>query len=295
MRLFALLLLSSLALAACSSVKLGPAPVVRSNFTPAEQIPSPGTAGGPNSAFAGQPGYYTVQPGDTLLRIALHVGQSWRDLQRWNGLTNPNVIEVGQVLRVAPPAGAPGAQPASSPAAGTAVAQAVPLASRGGEASAPRAPAPAPAPVPAPAVPAAASAAAGHESRAVAALSGHGPIRWQWPAAGRVLQGFNGGSSKGLDIAGKLDAPVLAAAAGKVVYAGNQLRGFGNLIIVKHDADYISVYAHNAKLLVKEGAMVRRGQTIALMGSTDAQRVELHFEIRLHGKPVDPTHLLPAR
>ena len=109
------------------------------------------------------------------------------------------------------------------------------------------------------------------------------------------MQAYNGSTSKGLDIAGQAGEPVRAAAAGKVVYAGNELRGFGNLVIVKHNADYISVYAHNQKLLVHEGEQVRRGQTLALMGSTDASRVELHFEVRLRGKPIDPTQVLPPR
>ncbi|MDE1956812.1 MAG: peptidoglycan DD-metalloendopeptidase family protein, partial [Betaproteobacteria bacterium] len=141
-------------------------------------------------------------------------------------------------------------------------------------------------PAPAPSGPATPSAGA----HAVA-----GGLSWSWPAQGRIAQGYNGGTSKGLDIAGKAGEPVRAAAAGKVVYAGNELRGFGNLVIVKHNADYISVYAHNQKLLVHEGEEVRRGQTVALMGSTDAPRVELHFEVRLRGKPIDPTQVLPPR
>jgi lipoprotein NlpD len=116
-----------------------------------------------------------------------------------------------------------------------------------------------------------------------------------WPASGPVLGGFEDGRSKGVDIGGKAGDPVYAAADGRVVYAGSGLRGYGNLVIVKHNATYLTAYAHNQTLLVKEDQSVRRGQKIAEMGSTDAERVELHFEIRKQGKPIDPLRLLPPR
>ena len=120
-------------------------------------------------------------------------------------------------------------------------------------------------------------------------------IAWAWPAGGSVVKPFDDAHSKGLAIAGKSGDPVLAAADGRVVYAGSGLRGYGNLVIVKHNATYLTAYAHNQTLLVKEDQNVRRGQKIAEMGSTDADRVQLHFEIRKQGKPVDPAKLLPQR
>ena len=120
-------------------------------------------------------------------------------------------------------------------------------------------------------------------------------VAWQWPGTGRVLAPFSESGNKGLDIAGKAGDPVLAAAEGKVVYAGSGLRGYGELVIVKHNAVYLSAYAHNRKILVKEGQPVTRGQKIAEMGNTDADAVKLHFEIRKAGKPVDPSQYLPKR
>ena len=118
---------------------------------------------------------------------------------------------------------------------------------------------------------------------------------WQWPASGPVIGNFEEGKRKGLVIGGKAGDPIFAAADGRVVYAGSGLRGYGNLIIIKHNADYLTAYAHNQTLLVKEDQTVRKGQKIAEMGSTDADRVQLHFEIRKQGKPVDPARQLPSR
>lgn len=120
-------------------------------------------------------------------------------------------------------------------------------------------------------------------------------IEWVWPASGKVLAGFNEGGSKGIDIGGRSGQPVVAAAPGKVVYSGNNLRGYGNLVIIKHNKTYLSAYAHNSRILVKEGQTVSRGQKIAEMGKTDADNVKLHFEIRRLGKPVDPLKYLPEK
>ena len=120
-------------------------------------------------------------------------------------------------------------------------------------------------------------------------------LDWMWPASGPVLQGFDDTRNKGLDIGGKAGDPVNAAADGRVVYAGSALRGYGNLVIIKHNGTFLSAYAHNQKLLVKEDDVVKRGQRIAEMGSSDAERVMLHFEIRRDGRPTDPAKLLPAR
>jgi lipoprotein NlpD len=251
----------------------------------------PATAGTANTAEAtkpapgsenqGKPGYYTIRPGDTLIRIALDSGQNWRDIARWNNIDNPNMIEVGQVLRVIPPAGStevavarpviPGVVVPGSPAAPAA--------------SAPRAASSAPAatlPPPANAPPPSA---------------GEDDLAWTWPTTGgaTVLAGFDEQRNKGLDIAGKAGDPVLATADGRVVYAGAGLRGYGNLIILKHNNTFLSAYAHNQTLLVKEDQSVRKGQKIAEMGSSDADRVKLHFEIRRQGKPVDPARYLPPK
>lgn len=240
---------------------------------------------------AGQPGYYTVKPGDTLIRVGLETGQSWRDIMQWNNLENPNVLEVGQVLRVVPPAA--DATVAAPKPISVARVESRPLDAR---APAPAGSAPAsatpPAAAPAPATPAqppAAAPAAPGQAREV------DDIHWTWPAAGSVIAGFDEARNKGLGIAGKPGDPIFAAADGKVVYAGSGLRGYGNLVIVKHSNSYLTAYAHNQALLVKEDQTVRRGQKIAEMGSTDADRVKLHFEIRKEGKPVDPARYLPPR
>jgi len=242
----------------------------------------------PGAENAGKPGYYTVKPGDTLIRIGLESGQSWKDIARWNNLDNANLIEVGQVLRVVPPASAAQAVASDSgvvtrPVASSNVAPAgnpQPPASAAKPASAPVV-AVAPA---VPAVPAAAAAPAGDDEMA-----------FIWPASGALLAGFDEARNKGYDITGKAGDPVLAAADGRVVYAGAGLRGYGNLVILKHNNTFLTAYAHNQALLVKEDQSVRKGQKIAEMGSTDADRVKLHFEIRRQGKPVDPSRYLPAR
>lgn len=259
----------------------------------------------PGHENAGKPGYYTVKPGDTLIRISLETGQNWRDISAWNQLENPNVIEVGQVLRVEPPADTavaavvPGtaAKPIAAPqiesrgleqprpvaAASAPSAPAAAKPAAGGAAPSPATP-PTPAAAPTAAAPAAAKATTSAEDS-----------MWSWPANGPLLGGFDEGRRKGLSIGGKAGDPVMAAAAGQVVYAGSGLRGYGNLVIIKHTGDFLTAYAHNQKLLVKEDQWVRRGQTIAEMGSSDSDRVQLHFELRKQGKPIDPATELPAR
>ncbi len=252
-----------------------PAPVVPA---PAETPPKPP----PGIENLGKPGYYAVKPGDTLLRVALEHGQNWRDIVRWNNLENPNVLEVGQVLRIVPPgvdAAAAAPRAVSAPKV-----DARPLEAR------PANPAAA-ASAPAPAVAAAPSAA----PAPAPAREADDDIAWAWPSTATVAVPFDDARTKGLIFTGKAGDPVLAAADGRVVYAGSGLRGYGNLVIVKHNTSYITAYAHNQTLLVKEDQAVRRGQKIAEMGSSDADRVQLHFEIRRLGKPVDPARLLPPR
>ncbi len=267
----------------------------------------------PGADNAGKPGYYTVRPGDTLIRIALEQGQNWRDLQRWNAIDNPNLLEVGQVLRVqapAPDASAAQARPVQAagrvdsrpldannrpPGAASAASAAA-----SGSASAPGPAAAGSTPVVTPpaATPSAATPSSAPALPAAAkppAREGEDDVAWAWPAGGPVLGGFDEARNKGVAIGGKAGDPVLAAADGRVVYAGSGLRGYGNLVIVKHNNTYLTAYAHNQTLLVKDEQVVRRGQKIAEMGSSDADRVQLHFEIRRLGVPVDPQKLLPAR
>jgi lipoprotein NlpD len=292
-------------LSGCSSTSLGRAPVEERGTptatAPAATVPAAPAAPAtttvtppkplPGIENAGKPGYYTVKPGDTMIRIGLDTGQNWRDVARWNGLENPNIIEVGQVLRVIAPGTnadvTPGVlvpRPVAPPSA--VVGTNLPPAATRPAASAPTATAPTPAPVavapaPAPAPP--------------ASSAGDDDVAWIWPTNGAVIAGFDEAKNKGLDIAGKLGDPVLAAGDGRVVYAGAGLRGYGNLVILKHNNTYLTAYAHNQTLLVKEDQTVRKGQKIAEIGQSDADRVKLHFEIRRQGKPVDPSRYLPSR
>ncbi|HBK43937.1 MULTISPECIES: peptidoglycan DD-metalloendopeptidase family protein [unclassified Polynucleobacter] len=205
------------------------------------------------------PGYYRVKRGDTLARIALDNGQSPRDLAQWNNLSNPNLIEVGDLILVKPPANS---RMTVKPIPKTA-------------SDAPKADAPK-------------VDAAKEAPKEVVAEPG---IRLSWPAKGKVTEEFSE-KTKGIDIAGKLGEPITAASDGKVVYAGNSLRGYGNLVIIKHDNTYLTAYAHNRTLSVKEGDPVKKGQKIAEMGDTDTNSVKLHFELRVNGKPVNPTPYL---
>jgi lipoprotein YgeR len=207
------------------------------------------------------PGFYRVERGDTVYKIARSSRQSVQNIVRWNNLSNPDAIEVGQVLRVEPPAGAVTAR-------GSAPRPAAPAPRESAEAAA------------APASPSAAPAPS---------------ISLVWPTSGQVIRNFDGRDSKGIDIANAAGTPIVAAAPGTVVYAGNGLRGYGNLLIIKHNSDYLTAYAHNQALFVKEGQSVTQGQKIAAMGSSDNDRVMLHFELRYQGRSIDPTRQLPAR
>lgn len=259
-----------------------PAPVTQ---TPVARGPLATDAAGALPPASAPYGYYTVQPGDTLIRIGLEHGQSWKDIAAWSNLPDPNVIQAGQVVRVVPPGTLPTDGPAAAAPAATAAVTTAPVAS-GPTATAPVVVTPLP-PVaaPAPSTPA----------PATAPVAADGSMNFLWPAAGPVVESFNEVNNKGLDIGGKTGDAVLAAADGLVVYAGAGLRGYGNLVILKHNNTYLTAYAHNSKLLVKQDQNVRRGQKIAEMGNTDADRVKLHFEVRRQGKPVDPQRYLPAR
>ena len=216
------------------------------------------------------PGFYRVERGDTVYKIARSNRQSVQNIVRWNNLSNPDAIEVGQVLRVEPPAGTASARTGGAPrSAATAPRES---ANAADTSSAP-------------------SSADSSAASAVAAPS----ISLVWPTSGQVIRGFDGRNSKGIDIVNAAGTPIVAAAPGTVVYAGNGLRGYGNLLIIKHSGDYLTAYAHNQALFVKEGQSVAQGQKIAEMGNSDNDRVMLHFELRYQGRSIDPTRQLPAR
>lgn len=243
----------------------------------------------PGFENAGKPGYYTVKPGDTMIRIGLETGQSHKDITRWNSIENANKIEVGQVLRVVPPV----ANDTTAPASTASVAVAKPVSTSSVTSTPIAAGTAKPASAPASATPAAAPTPT--VAAAPASAGGDDEINWIWPGNGPVLAGFDEAKNKGLDIGGSAGDPVVAAAEGRVVYAGAGLRGYGNLIILKHNSTYLTAYAHNQTLLVKEDQSVKKGQKIAEMGNSDADRVKLHFEVRRQGKPVDPSKYLPSK
>ena len=277
-----LALLSAMVLSGCAN-KNRPAPV-EDRSPNAARAPAKMVASADN---AGKPGYYSVKSGDTLIRIGMDNGQSWRDIARWNNIENPNLIETGQVLRVTPPEETGVVvRPVSSTNVVTSPAPA-------NTASAP-APASNTASVRPPASAANPPNASTPANNLANTDSAEDTVSFQWPTRGNVLAGFDEVKNKGIDIAGKAGDPVLAAADGKVVYAGSGLRGYGNLVILKHNNTYLTAYAHNQSLLVKEDQAIKRGQKIAEMGNSDADQVKLHFEIRRQGKPVDPAKYLPA-
>ena len=268
-------------LAGCTSTPLNRPPVVDRGATVVSAMP---VLASPNVPLvklpqgfenAGKPGYYTVKPGDTMTRIALESGQSSRDIARWSSVENPNKIEVGQVLRVVPPVPSPISSATAAGSTGV-VTQ----------------------PVTQGTVTATGNAAPPSSTTVTPVQVGGGDddIAWIWPTSGGpVLAGFDEVKNKGLDIGGSVGDPIVAAADGRVVYVGAGLRGYGNLIILKHNNTYLTAYAHNKSLLVVEDQAVRKGQKIAEMGNSDADRVKLHFEVRRQGKPVDPAKYLPAR
>ena len=304
-----------LGLAGCSSTGMAPvderSPVHRAAKAEGTRPVTPQIAPSTN-------GLHTVARGDTLYAIAFANGLDYREIAIWNQLESPDRILVGQVLRLTPPAGAveikplddeptPSARPLADPPV-LREPQAQLLAyseANWAQVSAARPPSTAPvaaspAPVastsaaPAPAAAATAEPAAAKPAAATPA-AGVSVDAWLWPVDGKVIGRFGAAGGKGIDIVGPRNTPVRAVASGKVVYSGSGLRGYGRLLIVKHAGEFLSAYAHNETILVKEGDMVTAGQKIALMGDSDADRVELHFEIRRYGKPLDPLTYLPER
>lgn len=315
-------------LAACAST--GPAPVEERSPGGSRTASSR-----PESKPAAQPpgGSYKVQRGDTLYSIAFRHGTDYRELAGWNGISAPYTIYVGQDLRLGPkmaakPSAPPAATSSTKPTVAAAPAQTTkpslptPAPFEDVEASSASVPNPPPAPAapatstPATSTPAAPVAAPGAAAQvttaaapkpaearpatplsAPAAANVSGDVAWRWPADGQVVGSFVAGdqTKQGIDIAGKSGDPVRAAADGSVVYSGNGLIGYGELIIVKHSPGFLSAYGYNRKRLVKEGDTVKSGQVIAEMGSSSASRDSLHFEIRKNGKPSNPLDFLPRR
>jgi lipoprotein NlpD len=260
---------------------------------PIVTMPAPAAPAAAPAKRVAPDGIYTVQPGDTLYSIALEFGVDRRDVAQWNNIADGVSINVGQPLRVAPPATAAAVAPIA-PSGATEVRPLPPTGTSGPIATIPAPGTPEstgpvatlPAPPTAPTVPEPASAPEAARPAAV---------RFEWPAPGKVIETFDDPRSKGIGIAGAEGAPVLAAADGEVVYVGSAVRGYGNLVIVRHGADFITAYAHNRKILVQEKQQVKRGQTIAELGKSDTDKPKLHFEIRHQGRPVDPLKHLPAR
>lgn len=236
-----------------------------------DKRPASSKAGEARPRIVAVNGQYTVQRGDTLFRIAQEVGQSVSDLVAWNGLNNPNDLKVDQVLRVVPPETSPATQTGSVTAPGSVEVR----------------------PSGSPAVTDKANDTAKDGNGADNGRIVIEGMSWVWPTEGAIIQPYTA-ARKGIAVGGQMGQAVVAAGAGTVLYAGS-VRGYGNLVIVKHTNTLLSAYAHNKSILVKEGQSVTQGQKIAEMGNTDTDQVKLHFEIRQQGKPVDPTKFLPVR
>ena len=230
-------------------------------------------------------GFYVVKRGETLYSIALDHGADYRDVAQWNFLDDPTKIQAGQLLRVKPPQGR-AVEVGRASVAGRIESRPIESAPQRAQADASTKTEPKALRLP-------------YSEENVALLSGgaakpdSGGLEFIWPAKGKVLTGFSEPRSKGIDIDGKIGDPVVAAAAGRVTYSGAGIPGLGKLVVIKHDNGFITVYAHNRDLLVKEQQTVARGQKIAELGSTDADRPKLHFQIRRGSAPVDPMRYLP--
>jgi lipoprotein NlpD len=218
--------------------------------------------------------YHRVKKGETLYSISWQYGQDYRTLAKWNDMNEPYFLREGQILQLAPPR-----KQQWTLLSKTVPAQVDDIGNSGG----------------APARTAAQEAASPDKAAETRVATRAQRIEWQWPTAGKVAKRFSTGRSgnKGVDISGQFGQPVRAAAPGRVVYSGNGLKAYGNLVILKHNEFFLSAYAHNEKLLVSEGERVKVGQQIASMGRTNGDHVRLHFEIRRDGKPVDPLRYLP--
>lgn len=228
------------------------------------------------------PASYRVQRGDTLYSISFRYGLDYREVARWNGIDSRYFIYTGQTLKLRPVKTAQAAPASTSQSSRPAASATSPAASSTTTTASAANTAKSP---------------AASSSRTSAPSGTAGPVSWQWPHKGRIISRFGGGepANKGLDIAGESGEPVKAAASGDVVYAGNGLLGYGNLVIINHNQRYLSAYAHNSRIFVREGDKVKAGEKIAEIGNTGATRTMLHFEIRRDGNPVDPLRYLPKQ
>jgi lipoprotein NlpD len=287
------LILSLGVLSACST-ETRVAPVIdRPAPTASSFRPRPQPAPAVEEAKPDARGTYTVRRGDTLLRIALDHGQNYRDLVAWNNLADPDDIKVGQVLKVAQPertANGVVTSPVTMPGA-----EKVPAVPKKTEPSGAKKPYSEANLAKEDNPKAEKVVTAGVTPGTTVTANDDEKLSWMWPSDGKIIATFDEGKNKGIDIAGKMGQQVMAAGSGKVMYAGSGIRGYGNLVIVKHSNSLLSAYAHNRTILVKEGQNVTKGQPIAEMGDSDADGVKLHFEIRQQGKPVDPAKFLPSR
>lgn len=314
---------ASLLLSGCSTTQ-PPVPVIDRAKADAVQPAKPAESSATDNQV------YVVQKGDTLFGIALAHGVDFKKLMEWNDITDPRSLKPGQKINLSMPAKSaqptlfalpqqpetvtlePGQSPVipvvpapeeSSPAVpgGKVITSPKALKLPYSEQNAARLQYPSN--TSAPAVPPSPPAAAEKNSKievapqpepAVSDKAANSVADWIWPTTGKLMSSFSK-NSKGVKISGQAGQPILASAAGEVVYSGHGLRGYGNLIIIKHDNTFLSAYAHNSKLLVKEGEAVVKGQKIAEMGNTDTDTIQLHFEIRKNGKPVDPLQYLPSQ
>ncbi len=324
MRGFSTFVFSALALVACSSqppaplesrgqgatTVTTPAPVeIRSSDSTATTTPvaepAPVTATSTTAPSAAPPAtapavddsgvYYRVKPKDNLYRIAVNHGQNYHDLALWNNIEDPTLIHEGMLLRVSPPGQGGAAAPATrqtKPAAQNNAAPTATVTTARPSGKYERKTTPSAAKVP-----------YGNETKPAAqkktqssgaTRSGAENVVWSWPTTNPIRTGYSS-KTKGLEFSGAMGDPIRAAANGKVVYAGSGLRGYGELVIIKHSTSFLTAYGHNRKILVKEGDSVKRGQKIAEMGNSDSSTVQLHFEVRRQGKPVNPNNYLPAR
>ena len=300
-----LLVITYLTLIACASSP--PAPVIDRD-TSANKPSAPNTKemGGDKSGTDWRPNSYTVKKGDTLYAIGLEFGYDYKEIASANNLSPPYAIKVGQKLNL--PASSTPEKPIATAEDGVVVTpiKVEPVASDTKTTS--------PAVTPILSQPkavrepysldatksneiAAKSSASDAASTTASKPNDAKPaaddsVTWSWPTNGKVIASFNEASNKGIDIAGTTGQAIHAASSGKVIYSGSDLRGYGKLVIIKHNKTFLSVYAHNSKLLVKEGQIVAGGQKIAEMGNTDSNSVKLHFEIRQQGKSVDPAKYL---
>ncbi len=292
-----------LVLAGCASNS--PAPVLAREGQPASVAAAPVARD-----------VYTVKSGDTLYSIAREHGMDFRELIAMNGIDNPNRITPGKVLKVRPPATESSAVATTAPVSSDVV-LARPIGSEQVVEKRPlgsntetlkREPKAGKEPyteqalalaqnqnLPKASEPAGPAAKAETKPAEPVATQDSDEVSLIWPSNGNVIGSFKEGGNKGIDIAGKMGDPVIAASDGKVLVANNALRGYGNMLVIKTSSVIFTVYAHNSKLLVKEGQNVTKGQKIAEMGNTEADQVKLHFEVRRQGKPVDPLKFLPPR